>query len=94
MLSSDLIIDIDEIRRLGRSHIKGGIFGTKYYAGKLLDLYAKEDAFDQPICREASKKGIDLVIFTHMAGSFQVVTEVLDTKPREDTFRSLVYIVD
>ena len=94
LLSSDLIMNIDEIRNLHQFTIRGGELGTKYYAGELLGLYALEDALDQPLCHAASAKGIDILVFTHMIGSFQVVSEVLDTRSREDSFRSLVYIVD
>jgi hypothetical protein len=63
------------------------------YAGPYLGLYAMEDLFDQPICVEASKSGIDVMLLTNMVGSFQVVSEVLDTRSRTDSFSSLVYII-
>jgi hypothetical protein len=94
LLPSDLKMNLEDIRRLRRFPMKGGEQGIKYYAGELLDLYAHEDAFDQPLCHHACKKGIDILIFTNMVGSFQVVSEVLDTRSREDSFKSLVYIVD
>lgn len=43
-------------------------------------LYAYEDDLDQPLCKAAAELGYDLVILTHMVGSYQVVTEVLDTR--------------
>lgn len=52
----------------------------KVYCGMLLNLYAEEDELDQPLCRMASKLCYDIVILTHMVGSHQVVTEVLDTR--------------
>lgn len=64
------------------------------YAGVRLGLYAGEDSFDQLLCREARDAGYDVVILENMIGAFQVVTEVLDTRTREDSFRSLLYIVD
>lgn len=94
MLPPNLMMEVDQIGKLRKYPIKGGVQGSKYYAGDLLGLYAEEDAFDQPLCRGASRMGIDILVFTHMAGSFQVVSEVLDTRSRDDSFRSLVYIVD
>ena len=61
----------------------------KHYVGALL-AYADEDSFDQPICIAAKKRGIDVVILTHMVGSHQVVTEVLDTRDRVECFENLV----
>lgn len=66
----------------------------KHYAGEYFDLYAAEDYLDQPLCLAAKEDGLDIVILENMVGSFQVVTEVLDTRSREDSFRSLVYIID
>ncbi len=74
-----------------RDHILTKIPDTKYYAGRYLDLYAGEDILDQVLCTLANKAGYDIVILTNMIGSFQVVTEVLDTRSREDSFRSLIY---
>lgn len=65
----------------------------KYYAGSLLGLYAVEDRFDQALCILGKKLGFDILILENMVGSFQVVTEILDTRSREDSFKSLVYIV-
>ncbi len=65
----------------------------KYYAGKKLGLYAEEDNFDQNICNLASNKGIDILILTHMVGSHQIVTEVLDTRSRDNSFKSLIYVI-
>lgn len=61
------------------------------YCGKLLDLYAKEDDFDQPLCNAASSVGIEIVILTRMVGSKQIVTEVLDTRSRLECFKNLVF---
>jgi len=64
------------------------------YAGIYLSLYAKEDKFDQPLCKGARAAGYDIVILENMVGSFQVVTEVLDTRPREESFKNLLYVID
>ena len=60
---------------------------TKVYLGKKMGLYAYEDGLDQPLCIAAAKLGYDIVILTHMVGSHQVVTEVLDT--RDDSLKNL-----
>lgn len=57
-------------------------------------LYAVEDALDQPLCKLGKDNNLDLIILKSMPGSFQLVTEVLDTRSREDSFKSLIYIVD
>lgn len=64
---------------------------VKEYAGNVLGLYAMEDDYDQKLCLLAASKGYDIVILESMIGSFQVVTEVLDTRDRIESFRSLIY---
>ena len=66
----------------------------KIYAGKTLGLYAIEDCLDQVICKLARKLDLDILILTDMIGSHQIVTEILDTRSRQDSFKNLVYIVD
>lgn len=66
----------------------------KHYIGKELDLYAEEDEFDQNICIIGKEMGIDIIILTNMIGSHQIVTEVLDTRSRDESFQSLVSIID
>lgn len=61
----------------------------RHYTAHLLHIYAKEDELDQPLCHTAQSKGYDAVILTHMAGSRQVVCEVLDTRPRATSFANL-----
>ena len=58
------------------------------------DLYGLEDVWDQPLCVGASKAGYDIVVLENMVGKYQVVTEVLDTRSREDSFSSLLYVID
>jgi hypothetical protein len=65
---------------------------NKYYAGHYLDLYAAEDALDQILCTTASELGYDIIILENMVGSHQVVTEILDTRKRAESFKSLIYI--
>ncbi len=57
----------------------------------LLHLYAIEDSLDTEICKAAAVKGIDIVIFTHMTGSYQVVSELVDTRERLSSFEHLIY---
>ena len=75
-------IDIPEFVTLDRRH----------YAAHLLGYYAKEDSLDQILCDLARKFGYDVVILTNMVGSQQIVTEVLDTRPREESFANLHYL--
>ena len=63
-----------------------------HYAAEYLDLYSAEDYLDQPLCNAARDAGYDIVVLENMVGSFQIVTEVLDTRSREESFRSLVYV--
>jgi hypothetical protein len=64
---------------------------TKVYCAHLLELYASEDIYDQPLCNLAAEKGYDIVVLTGMVGSHQVVSEILDTRHRDDSFSSLIY---
>lgn len=54
-------------------------------------LYAQEDPFDQPLCASARELGYELVILTRMIGKYQVVSEVLDTRGRRESFANLTY---
>ena len=66
---------------------------TPHYAGEKLMLYACEDELDQPLCNacRAHDPPIDVLFLTHMIGSHQIVSEVLDTRSREDSIFSLLY---
>lgn len=74
------------------SRLASKIPQRKYYAGAYLGLYALEDDYDQAICLLCKRLGIDILILQNMVGSFQVVTEVLDSRSRTDSLRSLVYL--
>ena len=92
---SDLMLTPGEMINFDPDHRPrdlSNVATTRHYAGKV--LYAFEDDLDQPICTMGAEQGIDLLILEKMPGAFQIVTEVLDTRSREDSFRSLVYIVD
>lgn len=62
---------------------------VRHYAAEYLGLYAAEDYWDQPLCIAARKAGFDIVILENMVGAFQIVTEILDTRPRDESFRCL-----
>ena len=64
---------------------------TPHYLANILNLYAIEDEHDQTLCNAGREHDIDIIILTHMIGSNQIVTEVLDTRSRVDSFRSLIY---
>lgn len=52
---------------------------------------AYEDSLDQRICLAGKTLGIDVFIFKYVPGSRQVNMEVLDTRPRKESFKSLVF---
>ena len=91
ILPADLMMTAEEIcRYLGREIVS--ISDQKHYAGKVLELYAAEDELDQPLFKLARRKNIQVLEFTHMPGSHQVVGEVLDTADRSDSFGRLARI--
>ena len=53
------------------------------------NMYAIEDIYDQVLCKLASSKGIDTIILAGMTGQSRIVTEVLDTRSREESFSSI-----
>jgi len=57
----------------------------RHYVGKNLYLY------DQDICMIARDNNIDIIVLTDMVGSHQIVTEILDTRQRNDSLSSLIY---
>ena len=67
---------------------------STHYAGERLGMYAEEDSLDQDLCVLADRAGYDVVILESMVGRYQVVTEVLDTRNRSDSFSSLIYLVE
>lgn len=93
-LPADLRFTVQEAHQLiyPRSEISPDLLkiDRKVYLGKYLELYAYEDKLDQPLCKLAQELGYDLLILTHMVGSHQIVTEVLDT--RENSFKHLWFL--
>jgi hypothetical protein len=66
----------------------------KRYLGVALGFYAVEDILDQYMCSLAEELGYDIVLLTHMVGSHQVVSELVDVRLRKDSFDSLIYLTD
>lgn len=54
-------------------------------------LYGLEDILDQPICLMARQNGIDCVLLKYMTGNIRPVSEVLDTRSREESFENILY---
>jgi hypothetical protein len=63
-----------------------------FYSADLLDVYAHQDGYDQPLCNAARAQGYDVVILERMVGSRQLVTEVLDTRSREESIQNLCFL--
>ena len=55
------------------------------------EWYAAEDPLDQMICTSARGLGLKVVILSNMTGGNRLVTEVLDTRLREESIRNLVF---
>lgn len=64
---------------------------NKQYCGRFLDLYAIEDGFDQILCILGKRANADIIVLTHMTGSHQIVSEILDTRDRNTSFDNLIY---
>ena len=62
-----------------------------HYIATEFNLYAIEDEYDQDLCEAGRDNGIQIIVLTNMVGSHQVVTEVLDTRDRVESFKSLIY---
>lgn len=69
------------------SDFKSKISGE--YMKKL--FYAAEDELDQSIGKALLFFGIDTVIFGKMAGSYRIVSEVFDVRPRETSLSNLCW---
>lgn len=63
----------------------------KIYIGRWLDLYADEDIYDQFLCTSAQFLGLDVLVFTSMIGTLQLVQEILDTRPRAESYLNLIF---
>lgn len=62
-----------------------------YYCAHVLGLYAAEDYLDQAVCNAARERNVRVVVFERVVGSHQIVTEVLDVRPRQESFRNLCF---
>ena len=57
-------------------------------------LYSQFDFADQVICRLAQKLGYHTIILQREPGEKRVVTEVLDVRPRDVSYRSFCDVSD
>jgi len=65
-----------------------------FYSAYKQEAYALQDDLDQPFCNAAREQGYDVIILDKMVGSRQIVTEILDTRPREESFGNLCFLKD
>lgn len=86
-MEKDVIKDYEKILEQDTSFLS-----QKRYVGYVGDLYAAEDYLDQDICVKGRERGLDVIVLTHMVGMYQVVTEILDTRGRTESFASLLYL--
>jgi len=86
LLPKDLVMSPSDVTKDDIVGIRPG------YAGNRLNLYGEEDSLDQALSIKGSELGYDLIIFTHMVGSYQVVCEILDNRTRRDSFLNLVRV--
>jgi hypothetical protein len=61
------------------------------FCGKWLGIYAIEDVFDQILCYLCKKLNIDILIFEKSVGSHGFVSEILDSRERNDSFENLCF---
>jgi len=93
-LPEDLILTPEEIYEIIPTKLRKEILNevsVKRYAGVILGLYALEDSYDQIICDLANELDIDVLVLTSMAGSHQIVEEILDVRDRMTSFSCLIY---
>ena len=62
-----------------------------YYVGDSLNLYSAEDGLDRLLYQLAQHYGYDAVLLTHMVGMYGIVSEVLDVRPRLESFDNLYF---
>lgn len=90
-LPSDLIMTPSDYCDYNIEKLPPNVSQTPHYTGVKLELYGAEDSFDQVICEAAREKDIDVVLLMRMIGSHGVVSEVLDTRNRDESFSSLLF---
>ncbi|MHB1953233.1 MAG: hypothetical protein ACYCOU_05745 [Sulfobacillus sp.] len=63
--------------------------------GELPYSHGAQDAFDPKIHAMVWSVGLDVVVFTHQSGNYgRLVSELLDVRPRQVSFRQLFRRVD
>lgn len=91
MASEDLTEDILNVY-LGKNNLLGIDQEYRDKNGKYYEqMYALEDPLDQTICKMARELRYDGIFLSRMVGSRRVVSEVLDTRSREESFKNLVF---
>lgn len=92
-----LLQDIDHtMRRANPSEDDTGLFWAKdrglspNYIG--YTIWSKLDQLDTPLYNAAREAGYQLIVLQAEAGRRQAVTEILDTRPREESFHSLISV--
>lgn len=56
-------------------------------------IYSLEDYLDQPLCLAGKYLGFNVLIFSKMVGIHRFVEELLDTRSREISFKSLIQVI-
>ena len=71
--------------------------GTYDFLQHIDDMYAMEDFLDQPLCKlarlpdpETGRPRYEAILLTTMTGGSRMVSELLDVRSREESFRSLM----
>jgi hypothetical protein len=90
-----LLEDIDH--RLRRAAPSSADTGVQIAADYELDpayvgytIWSRMDSLDVPLCVAARQAGYELIVLQAEAGRRRAVSEVLDTRPRERSFQSLL----
>lgn len=65
------------------------IVADKLYYNNKYDAW--EDPLDQILCLKGKELGIDVFVFNYVPGTTRINGEVLDTRSRPESFKSLVY---
>lgn len=65
--------------------------GSKTLSEHVPSLYGLEDTLDQPLCLTAQRQGIDCILLKYMTGKTRIVSEILDMRFREESFKNILY---
>lgn len=56
-------------------------------------MYAVEDAFDKVLCQVGRVFGVQIFVLTEIVSQTRVVTEILDTRSRDESLNSLAWLI-